>query len=52
MAISRSIASLLGGCEEGSDGGYYGYDNPLPALDTYVGTTRPFVASADDATDT
>jgi hypothetical protein len=36
----------------GSDGGYYGYDNPPPALDSYVGTTGPFVASADDATDT
>jgi hypothetical protein len=51
-ALSISIASLLGGCGGGSDGGYYGYQNPPPALDSYVGTTGPFAASADDITDT
>jgi hypothetical protein len=47
-ALSMSIASLLGGCDGGSYGGYYG---PPAALDSYVGTTGPFVASADDVTD-
>jgi hypothetical protein len=49
VSLAAVIAGILAGCGDGSgNGDYVGNGNPPPVLDSYVGTTGPFVAWADD----
>ncbi len=52
LSLSMVVAGVLGGCDGGSGGDYRGNGNPPPVLDSYVGTTGPFVGWADDASGT
>jgi hypothetical protein len=49
--LGTAIAGILSACGDGH-GGYGGFNNGPPILDSYVGTTGVFVAWADDATAT
>lgn len=46
VSLGAAIAGILAGCDGGDN--YWGNGNPPPLLDSYVGTTGPFVAWADD----
>jgi len=48
VSLAGAIAATLAGCGDGGSSGTIGQNSPPPVLDSYLGTTGPFVAWADD----